>query len=236
MKKLIAILATAIAAVGFSACAQDWITFETGGTEIWDNASGTPNFDAAGAGNIDAVLLWAPTGTADLLTSVGTEFGQRAGAALDQVGTNATSVASANPEQALASMLSSGWSIAKDVNNAGSNAVANSGTGTLKGQVIYNGGTPFEVSGVTGTSGSDVEEIILAYNGSAGSWTTATALGWSNPFQNSVGTSAGDPNATSTQANTIANQFAIAPVPEPATLALAGLGGLSMLFLRRRKA
>ncbi len=28
---------------------------------------------------------------------------------------------------------------------------------------------------------------------------------------------------------------AIAPVPEPATLALAGLGGISMLFLRRRK-
>jgi len=28
----------------------------------------------------------------------------------------------------------------------------------------------------------------------------------------------------------------LAPVPEPATLALAGLGGLSMLFLRRRKA
>src|SRR5262249_40819493 len=32
------------------------------------------------------------------------------------------------------------------------------------------------------------------------------------------------------------NSISISPVPEPATLALAGLGGVSMLFLRRRKA
>jgi hypothetical protein len=30
-------------------------------------------------------------------------------------------------------------------------------------------------------------------------------------------------------------QFGVAPVPEPATMALAGLGGLSLLLFRRRK-
>jgi hypothetical protein len=46
---------------------------------------------------------------------------------------------------------------------------------------------------------------------------------------------------SSTQPNTLSTDWGnsqnllLAPVPEPATLALAGLGGLSMLFLRRRK-
>lgn len=237
MKKLIAILATAIAAVGFSACAQDWITFETANTTIWDNFGGngstTPALDPAGSSTIDAVLLFSTTDAADQLASVGSSFGLRgSGVALDQVATNATSVGGANPEAALASMLSSGWSVA-GVMGAGSNAVATSSAGG-KGAAVFNGGNPFQVGGVTGASGSTIEEIVVAYNSSASSWATATALGWSNPFNNIVGTASTDPNAT--QSESSANQFGVAPVPEPATLALAGLGGLSMLFLRRRKA
>ncbi len=33
----------------------------------------------------------------------------------------------------------------------------------------------------------------------------------------------------------VAGSLVLNPIPEPATLALAGLGGISMLFLRRRK-
>lgn len=233
MKKLIAILATAIAAVGFSACAQDWITFETSGTTIWDNSKGTPSFDAAAAGSLDAILLWAPVGTSDTLPSVGTSFGLRgSGTALDQVATNAVSFGSVTAIADIQAMLSGGWAIAADM-GSGSNAVANTGTGTLKGQAEYNSGNPFEVSGVTGASGSSIEEIVLAYT-AASSWSSASAVGWSNPFNNTVGSAATDPNATATQSS--ANQFAVVAVPEPTTLALAGLGGLSMLFLRRRKA
>jgi hypothetical protein len=60
-------------------------------------------------------------------------------------------------------------------------------------------------------------------------------LGWSI-----IGTGTGQPNTTPealfsgtgiTQGFTL---FAV-PVPEPATMALAGLGGLSLLLFRRRK-
>jgi hypothetical protein len=235
MKKLIAILATAIAAVGFSACAQDWISFSVANSSIWLNTGATPAMPAASAGTVDGILLFSATDAADQLTSVGTSFGLRgSGVALDQVATNATSVGAASPEQAIASMLSSGWSVAVDVSSGtGSNAVANDAA-SGKGGLTYNAGSPFEVQGVTVASGATIEEIVLAYNSSASSYLTATALGWSNPFQTAVGTSSGDSFASTTQSS--ANQFGVAPVPEPATLALAGLGGLSMLFLRRRKA
>ncbi|HTV42323.1 MAG TPA: PEP-CTERM sorting domain-containing protein [Candidatus Sulfotelmatobacter sp.] len=234
MKKQIAILATILAASAVTSFAQDYISFEVSSKTVWDDFSGTPMFDAAGAGNIDAILLWAPVGTADDLTSQGTSFGLRGtGTALDQVATNATSVI--NPVGTITNMLSSGWNIAEDAGNGNALAVATEASGLATGQVGYNSGNPFEINGVTLATGSSIEEIVLAYNSSATSWSTASDYGWSNPFDNEVGTSTGDPNATELQSS--ANQFGVAVVtPEPATIALAGLGGLSMLFLRRRKA
>lgn len=234
MKKLIAILATAIAASGLTAFGQDWITFATSGTTIWDNSGGTPSFDAAAAGKMDAILLWAPTSATDNLPSIGTAFGLRGtGTALDQVGTNAVAWGAVNPIGSISNLLSSGWSVATDMGSS-AYAVATTGTGTLKGQATYNAGSPFQCLGITGASGSSVEEIIVAYNASASSWATASAIGYSNPFANTVGTASTDPNSTASEAS--ANQFGVVSVPEPTTLALAGLGGLSMLALRRRKA
>jgi hypothetical protein len=238
MKKLIAILATAIAASGVTAFGQDWISFSVANSSIWLNTGTTPAMPAVSAGTVDAVLLFSTTSAADLLSSVGTEFGLRgSGVALDQVATNATSLGGANPQGALATMLGAGggWNVANDMALGGNtNAAVANDTASGKGGITYNGGAPFQVAGVTLGSGATMEEVVLAYNASAGSWASATALGWSNPFQNSVGTSVGDVFATSTQAS--ANQFGIVTVPEPTTLALAGLGGLATLMLRRRKA
>jgi PEP-CTERM motif len=238
MKKPIAILGALVAASTLSAFGQDWITFEVSSKTIWDNIGGVTTFDPAGAGKIDAILLWAPVGTPDDLPSYGTEFGLRGtGIALDQVATNLTA-AELYPGQYVNTMLDSGWNIAEDMNAGDAIAVATEAPGLASGQVAYNssGGiaSSFEVSGVTLSSGSSIQEIVLAYDSDAGSWLTGYAYGWSNPFDNTVGTSAADPYAESIQSS--ANQFAVVTGPEPTTLALAGLGGLSMLFLRRRKA
>lgn len=234
MKKLIAILGTVIAAAGVSAFGQDWISFSVPNSTIWFNDI-TPAMPAADAGTVDAVLLWSSNttvGSGDLLPSQGTEFGLRGtGTALDQVATNAIDLESANLFQSIQTMLSSGWSIAEDM-GTGTNAVGND-SASPKGGLAYNSGNPFQVQGVTVASGSEIQEIILGYNSSASSWTTAMGLGWSNPFDITVGTSSGDPNASATQ--TSANQFAVVISPEPTTLALVGLGGLSMLAFRRRK-
>lgn len=237
MKKLIAILATIAAVSGFSAFGQDWMTFEVSSKTVWDNFGAKNVFDAAGAGNIDAILLFSTTGAADQLSSVGTEFGLRGtGTALDQVATNATSATS--PVSVINSMLSSGWSIANDEAQGNALAVATEASGLATGQVGYNttagAASPFQTQNLGVASGTSIEEIVVAFNSSAGSWSTASDYGWSNPFQNTVGTSAGDAFASSSQSS--ANQFGVAAVPEPTTLALAALGGLSMLGLRRRKA
>ncbi|HEY1789511.1 MAG TPA: PEP-CTERM sorting domain-containing protein [Verrucomicrobiae bacterium] len=233
MKKLIVIIATAIAVGGVSSFGQDWMSFALPNATIWFNQGPqTPSMPAANAGTVNAVLLYSTIGAADQLPSEGTEFGLRGtGVALDQVATNALDI-NVDPFVEIEEMLSSGWSIAVDA-ATGTNAVAND-TAAGKGGLLYNGGVPFEVQGVNLASGSSIEEVVLGYNAGASSWTAVTGIGWSNPFQNTVGTSAGDPFATATQS--LANQFAVVISPEPSTLALAGLGGLAILFLRRRKA
>jgi hypothetical protein len=106
--------------------------------------------------------------------------------------------------------------------------------------VTVNGGLLASTSEGTygiGTSGtlSPTADIYyaLVFTGGTGGVEGAVVL---------TGTGAYTPGTaqTSDQASGLwpANQqnVFLTPVPEPATLALAGLGGLSMLFLRRRKA
>jgi hypothetical protein len=232
MKKLIAILATAIAAGGFSASAQDWTLLQTSGNGlVWDNYATPGTGKVAGAGDVNVEALWSVSG-ADLLGSAS--------------GTNGAVSASA-AESEITSMLSGGggWTLAQNFSSgAGAAALgtvetASGGvTGGKGGSIVaYNGGNPFEISSSsTGASGSTIEMILIGFNGSASSWQTATALGWSGMINEQIGTTAGDPNATEQETSAGLTPFGVNPVPEPATLALAGLGGLSMLFLRRRKA
>jgi len=244
MKKQIALLATIIAASGFSAFGQDWVNLGTANANwVYDEFT-TPGVGVyAGNNDVNVTILWAATGTSDQLPSVGTAFGLKNGAASNQVATNGvTSVGSANPVATITTMLASGWSIATNMSSgAGSAATGLVSTptelvGTKSGAITpYDGGNDFELLGGTGVSSSSIEMILLAWNGSASSYTTASALGWSNPFTDQVGSSSSDPAGGTQQSGLLLNQFGVANVPEPTTLALAGLGGLSMLFLRRRK-
>lgn len=245
MKKQIAILATILAASGFCAFGQDYMSFATASKTVWDNFGGTGSAGDvfAGSGDINAILLWAPVNTPDYMTAVpGTGWGTRGGSsgypALvdDETGTNATDIERENPVAEIDQMLAGGWSIAVDQGSGTGTAATGTAIATSinPGTLSFNGGSPFQVKDITGPSGSDVEEVIIAYNASAGSYLTAVDFGWSNPFNVSVGTSDTDPNASS-QGSTLVNTFGVDTSPEPTTLALAGLGTFSMLLLRRRK-
>jgi hypothetical protein len=230
MKKLIAILATAIAAGGLSAYAQDWVTFQTSGNQlVWDNFSTPGTAKVAGAGDVNVEILWALTGTSDPLGA----------------GNGTNSAAAGNSESTIASMLSSGWTLAQNYGSGSGTAAlgtveSTSGgvTGGKGGSIVaYNGGNPFEIStSSTGASGSTIEMVLVGFNGAASSYSSATALGWSSMINEQIGTTSGDPNATEQETAAGLSSFGVSPVPEPTTLALAGLGGLATLALRRRKA
>lgn len=85
-------------------------------------------------------------------------------------------------------------------------------------------------AGTLGSMTGFFGQTAVAYNYAGGG---ASGLGAVGLFDGSAVTGlAGSGGLPSSDALTL---YAI-PVPEPTTLALAGLGGLSMLFLRRRKA
>jgi hypothetical protein len=156
-----------------------------------------------------------------------------------------------------ASPLGGDWSQAA-ISGSPSTFITASNYSTVAGAVEGSGG----VSGVavnSWTPGTDMDIMLVAWSSNLGSsWTTIEgelgngtqgAAAWTaNGFfgysavasieSGNFGTPAAGPTsifgATGIQGFSL---FAVTPsaVPEPTTLALAGLGGLSMLFLRRRK-
>ena len=97
-------------------------------------------------------------------------------------------------------------------------------------------GSVYQVPGVTASNNLFVSFDILAYIGAT--YAGATYSGFSSIFQTPTTVASGSGNIAMNpgawQNFTIQS---VAPVPEPATLALAGLGGLaSLVALRRKKA
>jgi len=82
------------------------------------------------------------------------------------------------------------------------------------------------------TAGTPVYFEVAVYQTAAGSYANSTAdRGHSASFSATLATGLVQPSAA------LFNSFTVAPVPEPTTLALAGLGGLaSLVALRRKKA
>jgi hypothetical protein len=218
---------------------------------IQDNFTSPGASQNAYSGDVTVEVLWAPTGVADPYSA----------------GSSA-STGGATVQTDITALLGAGWTLAQNYNSGIGTAAtgpamttAYGATATTKnagGVATYNGTDPFEVSATSiyggNSSGEDIQLIFIALDGADTSYTSATALGISNPVLNEVGSAFTDPNSyfvQSTDSNESTGgtagpgQFFVdpvlgvggpGPVPEPTTLALAGLGGFSMLFFRRRKA
>ncbi|HEY4963705.1 MAG TPA: PEP-CTERM sorting domain-containing protein [Candidatus Saccharimonadales bacterium] len=123
----------------------------------------------------------------------------------------------------------------------------NSADGTLAvvqtsglGTIAYNGGNPFTVAG-TSASGGAVSIFVIGWSSLyANPFLAAAAnsvVGWSSVFSYAY-TPGPIPGPAGTPGNFsgLLTPFGVGTaVPEPTTLALAGLGAASLLIFRRRK-
>lgn len=226
MKKILALSLLAVSLAVPSAFGQGYFLFTTGKSQAWDG------FTTAGvsttSSNVKVAFLWAAAGTLTPFQVASTST----------TGNSSTTAASAGWD------LTTAWNTINNGADAWTLAV-NSSSSTLasvntaaNGGVSYNGGFSF---GVTGTSPNTTYSlIIIGWNGAYADPTAAalagSAVGWSTVFQYGSKDSLTTPNNMIAQgANFGVFAPSAAPVPEPSTLVLAGLGGLSLLAFRRKK-
>jgi hypothetical protein len=219
-KKIAATMAAVLLAGGISAFGQGYVIFLTAKNNVYDNFS-TSGVGAVAPGDVTATFLWAATSATDPLGT----------------GLATTGVTSAGQAWAsIQSMLSSGWSVANNFVTSNEVDQADNAAGVQKGAINYNGGSSFQLANAVG--GDTYQFVEIGWDNLTGAGTLAqasdpVAVGWSSSFDYTTGATSGSAVDTFAQAGN--TSFGIASVPEPASLALAGLGGLSMLFLRRRK-
>jgi len=211
MKKTLLAIA-AVAMMTASSFAQGNIVIADGPRGIWDITSGTPVFGGA----LNWSLLAGPASTALTVGNI---------------------MASVPTNNSTAYSSTTAWS---DITGQsgffqvdGTNGAAIQGVIGATGGISYNAGAAYQAANLTG--GTAYTFYIVAYSG--GTYGSGT-VGWSAAFQYTPATGINTPNGGVSMAGSGLSPFgvgAIAASPEPTTIALAGLGGLALLGLRRRK-
>ena len=218
MKK--AILAIALVATGLSSFGQGYFLFTTGTRQVWDTIAGTPVTYKPDAG-LNVAFLWAPSGTTAAIT----------GLAASSTTNGTTSVSYATAWNDILG-ANGGYTLA--VNNGTSATVVQ--TTSSVGGISYNSANTFAVTGTTGGSVYSVYAIAWsnAYSTPQAAQTAGAAVGWSSVFSYSAGNGSSSTPLSFSVSGLTPFGLAGAPVPEPGTIALAGMGIASLLAFRRR--
>lgn len=214
MKKTLLTVALTIASL--ASFGQGYFYFNGSPRFTWDA------FTSPGAirGNttVDVAFLWGATTATPLIDGIATSTATN-GAAINVTGAWSDIMNDANFHLAVDSSTS---------------LVAVQQT-TAAGGWSYNNPNDF---GVSGTVAQSYLVYVIGWNAAYATPTAAaaagSAVGWSAPFTYAAATSIGTPLSMTASGLTA---FGVLPpiVPEPTTMALAGLGGLALLAFRRRK-
>jgi len=210
MKKTLLAIA-AVAMVAASSFAQGNILIADSARGVW-NTTGTPLF----GGGLDWTLIAGPAATAPTVESI-----------MNGVPTNnATGI---NASTAWSDITGQGGFFQVD----GTNGLAVQGVVASNGGIAYNNAGAYQAANLTG--GTTYTFYLVAYT--AGSYGSGL-VGWSQAFQYTPATGINTPDGGDSMVQAGLNPFGAGPIvasPEPTTIALAGLGGLALLGLRRRK-
>jgi len=222
MKKVIALTLLAAAVTVTSALGQGYLQLQSpANSQIWDGFT-TPGA-AARSSKVDVALFWAANGTANPFAIASTPTN----------GTSAT-LESYTVAQAWTALQGSTW--AQALNSADSSAVI--ALTSTKGAINYNAGGSFGI--LNSTAGGTYELMEVSWSSAFASAIAAaaagSAIGWSAPLSFTLTSTPSDPSVTSPNFNNFGTFVpGVSVVPEPGTMALAGLGGLSLLAFRRKK-
>jgi len=228
MKKIVIIASLALAGIS-GVFAQGYVNFATGNNYLWNQFT-TPGTGVRAISTVDVAFFWAAVGATDPLTTQG------AGLAAGSVATNGvTSITMPNIYNTL---TNAGFTLAT-IFNSGGTAIWQ--TNAASANINYG---QVQVQGLS--SGVSYSLIAVGWNASSSgisalTGATYTAIGWGNMISYLTGSSLSDPNGQTTFNGDGLVKFGVAPlaaggpVPEPSTMALAALGGASLLLFRRRK-
>ena len=228
MKKIISLNLLAVWLAATAAFGQGYFLFTTGKSQAYDGFS-TPGVSTLST-NVDMSFMWGPANTTP-------DVAAATGFASSPANGNSFTFPGYYASQAWHWILDGQFTLA-----------TNSSTGTLvsqttraNGSLAYNSGVTFPVTGTTPGATNTVymiswdaqyatPQLAAAANGGDGS-----AVGWGIPIQYTTGLNS---NTTILSVNfdafTSFGTFAPEIIPEPTMLALALLGGLSLLAFRRK--
>jgi len=220
MKKIIALSLVAGAFAATTAFGQGYLAIQSGRSQV-DDVFTTPGTPTPYDTKVDVALFIAATGNATPTVEAlanGTATTGGAQFSIAQAWTDITT----DPN----------FTEAVDATATPGNPVVM--LSSTKGITQYNSGFAFGLTGTTTAGSYSLYEVSwnAQYATIAAAAAAGSAVGWS-PVDNSI-TLLGS-TAPSPEAPLFSSFGTLTSVPEPGTMALAGLGGLSLLAFRRKK-
>jgi hypothetical protein len=230
MKKQL-ILAALLTGIAASSFAQGYCVFGTSGKSwVWDNFStpGTSQVGGTAGANINLAFLIGSTANTPLLGNTGNGSGNTT-AFSQSAGTTIWTDIMSDPNFTIAHNQTGGAIVQTPVNTSS----------LVRGGWSFGGGSSFQVQNFVGGS---YKVVVVgwdaAYATLAAAQAANAAVGWSSAFtytlQPDLSTAPSTFNGSGMTAFGV-TPITVAAVPEPSTMALAALGGASLLLFRRRK-